>query len=180
MDFQKIIDSVKKAKSHVTDVDYDAVDLILEDHKRLKELIAIMKDLEEDDENREKAAEEFAIQLVAHAKPEEQVLYKAMKQHPAFRIEAFEGETEHSLADQLLEEIKRVKDGDDWTAKVKVIAELVGHHIKEEEGTILPHVKKEFSEELRKSLGREFLQKKVELYEAGGEDSPHEGPSEIH
>lgn len=180
MDFQKVLETVRNAKDHVTDTEYDAVDLILEDHKRLKELISVLKDLDADESQRKNAAEEFAICLIAHAKPEEQVLYTVMKHYPPFRIEAFEGETEHTVADQLLAEIKKAKDNDDWSAKVKVIAELVEHHIEEEESKILPHVKKGFSRELRNSLGREFLKKKAEVYESGGEAPPPERRAEVH
>lgn len=174
MNIQDIMSLVKREGSHSIEGDYNAVELILEDHKRLKELISVMKDVDQDWNDRRDAAEEFAIQLVAHAKPEEEVLYEAMKQNPNLRVEAFEGETEHNLADQLLEEIRRAKDDDEWSAKVKVIAELVEHHIKEEESQILPDVEKELSEEVLNTLGGKFLTKKMQMFEAGGEDSPHE------
>jgi hemerythrin superfamily protein len=152
----------------------DIVDLILEDHKPLKALIKILKDEDFDAKKREDAMEEFAVQLVSHADPEEDVLYNYMKQTSEMRSEAFEGIVEHGLADQMLEEIRRTNDPDLWSAKVKVVAELVEHHIKEEEEDLLPDFKKHSEREIRNKLGSQFLQAKTVMFEQGGENSPEE------
>jgi hemerythrin superfamily protein len=107
----------------------DIIQMIMVDHKPLKKLIKVMKDSDQSLSARQKAFEEFAPLLVAHAKPEEQVLYVYMRKDEDLREESFEGEVEHGLADQMLEEAKRTDDEDLWSAKVKVLAELVEHHI---------------------------------------------------
>src|SRR4051794_32895214 len=78
----------------------DLIELILEDHKLLKKLIKVMKSEDAEYEEKREAFEEFAPLLVAHAKPEEQVLYNFMKQDEDLRMEGFEGDVEHGLADQ--------------------------------------------------------------------------------
>lgn len=154
--------------------DDDIIKLILEDHKPLKEMIETLKD--EDVEIEEKMAcfEEFAPTLNAHAKPEEEALYKTMKRYEELRMEGFEGEVEHTLADQLIEEIKRTEDEDEWCAKVKVLAEIVEHHIEEEEENLLPDYKKASEREERQELGRQYSSLKEDFESRGGEDSPHE------
>lgn len=150
----------------------DIVNLILEDHKSLKELIKIMKESEKPLSERADAFAEFAPLLVTHAKPEEEVLYTFMKKEEELREEGFEGDVEHQLADQLIEEIKRTNNDDDlWSARVKVLAELVEHHIEEEEEELLPDFKKATDSSKRQTMGQQFLMSKTRFLEMGGEDT---------
>src|SRR5690242_6178408 len=99
----------------------DIVDIILEDHKPIKELIEVMKDSDREFAERKAAFEEFAPILIAHAKPEEEILYTYMKRKNELREEGYEGEVDHTLADQLLEECKRTRDEDILSAKIKIL-----------------------------------------------------------
>lgn len=148
----------------------DIVSLILEDHKALKKLIKVMKDSDRSQDERFAAFQEFMPALIAHAKPEEQTLYTVMKQDDELREDAFEGDVEHILADQLVEEIQRTEDADLRSAQIKVLAELVEHHIEEEEEDLLPEFKKASDEEIRSKMGNEFLQLKIR-YLAAGDDN---------
>lgn len=148
----------------------DIVSIIMEDHKPLKELIEIMKDSEKPAEQRLAAFNEFAPALIAHAKPEEEILYNYMKNDDDLREEGCEGEVEHILADQLVEEIKRTDDDDMRSAKIKVLAELVEHHIEEEEDELLPDFKKESDADVRSKLGNAFLELKLKYLAAGDEN----------
>lgn len=152
----------------------DIVNMILEDHKPLKRLIAIMKDSDKDPSERAEAFAEFAPLLISHAKPEEQTLYAYMKKEEELREEGFEGDVEHQLADQMVEEIMRTDDADLWSARVKVLAELVEHHIEEEEEELLPDFKKNSEPAERMQLGQDFLMLKTKMLEQGGLESPHE------
>jgi hemerythrin superfamily protein len=152
----------------------DIVSLILQDHKPLKQLIKIMKSSERDFSERQQAFAEFAPLLVAHAKPEEWALYSYMKDDEEMRSEAFEGDVEHGLADQMAEEAKRTDDQDVFSAKIKVLAELVEHHIKEEEEDLLPDFKKHASAEEREILGRRFIAFKNQIESEGSDDAPTE------
>lgn len=148
----------------------DIVDVILEDHKPLKKLIKIMKDSDKEFSERKDAFLEFYPLLIAHAKPEEQVLYHFMKGDEDLREEGFEGDVEHVLAEQLVEECKRTDDEDLAGAQIKVLAELVEHHIEEEEEEMLPSFKRNSKAEERALLGDEFLELKVE-YLAADDDN---------
>lgn len=150
--------------------DADIVSLIMEDHKPLKELIKVMKDSKRDAKERISAFNEFGPTLVAHAKPEEETLYVDMKSQDELREEAYEGDVEHQIADQLVEEIKRTKEEDLKLARIKVLAELVEHHIKEEEEELLPDFKKHSDAKERADLGNHFLELKLK-YLAAGDDN---------
>ena len=167
------VDQVKGMMAGDTQ-DQDIVTLILEDHKPLKELIAVMKDSEKSFVERKQAFMEFAPLLMTHAKSEEKALYEFMKSNPKLREMAFEGDTEHSLADQLCEEIKRTRDQDLMSAQIKVLAESVEHHITEEERDILPEVKKQAGADQLVSLSKTYNSVQAEIIADGQDDSPHE------
>lgn len=166
----------KRAKAS-KDENFDIVDLIKDDHKPLKELIKILKDPDEDFDERKMAFKEFAPLLTAHAKAEERVLYENMKENKDLREEAFEGEIEHNLAELMVEQSRRTRDEDVWTAKAKVLAELVEHHIEEEEDELLPKFKKSSEKEERSRLGEEYLYLKEKI-ESGGDDRDSQSQSE--
>ncbi len=169
-----IMQSTQQPGTRTVQKESDVINLILEDHKPLKKLIKILKDNDKDFDKRDQAFAEFAPLLINHSKSEEESLYKIMKTNAELRTLAFEGDVEHTLADQMLEEIKRTEDQDIWSAKVKVLAELVEHHIEEEEEEMLPEYKKESTLEERARLGQHFLTLKTKMAEQGNEDSPSE------
>ncbi len=135
----------------------DIIQIILQDHKPLKELIETLKDDETEFAEKKPVFEEFAPLLLSHAEPEEQSLYKHMKEEVELRAEGFEGQTEHAIASQLIEDINQTSDEDEWMAKVKVLAEMVGHHIEEEEETMFPDLKKELGSDERIAIGEEYM-----------------------
>lgn len=152
----------------------DIINLILEDHKPLKELIKVMKDDEATPAQRIKAFEKFGPLLVRHAKPEEQTWYVAMKKEDEMREEGHEGDVEHGLADQLCEEVKRTEDQSLKLARIKVLAELVEHHIEEEEEDMLPDFRKHSEIEERVELGFAYLEAQGVIDAMGDDDAPHE------
>lgn len=153
-----------KSKKTQTSESEDIIDLILKDHLPIKELIETLKDSKSDFSVKQSTFSEFAPLLLSHAEPEQKSLYSRMKDDEKLREEAFEGDVEHALATQLIEELKlSVEDQDQWMAKVKVLAEVVEHHIEEEESEMLKKVKKEFDTETRNSIGQEYLDLRSEF-----------------
>ncbi len=152
----------------------DIIPMILEDHKPIWDLVAIMKNDKKPFSQRKKAFEEFAPLLVAHAKPEEKVLYTFMKRDIDLREEGFSAEVEHQLADQLIEESKRTSDEEQMGARIKVLAEIVEHHLEEEEGQILPDVKRQTNAKERAKLGEKYALLRREIQAEGSDDAPHE------
>lgn len=163
----------KKAKS-AKEAELDIIDLIMNDHKPLKELIETLKDEEAEYEEKKAAFDQFGPLLKAHAYPEEQTWYVAMKEDDDMIVEGLEGDVEHGLADQLCEELKREEDEDMFMAKVKVLAELVEHHIEEEEEDMLPDYRENSTAEERMELAAQYLQFQEEIEERGSEDAPKE------
>ena len=136
----------------------DIIELITKHHKPLKALIKTMKSDRADFEKKKKAFQEFAPALTAHAKPEEQCWYEVLKTEHDMKVEGIEGDIEHRLADQLVAELKIETDEDTFVAKVKVLAEMVEHHIEEEEEEMLPDYKKDSTPEERAEVGQRYLE----------------------
>lgn len=165
--------SGKKMASHHQS-DRDIIEIILKDHKPLKHLIKVMKSDKSDFSEKKKAFEQFAPLLNAHARAEEEALYTYLKKVKDLRQEGFEGQVEHGLADQMVEEAKRSSDKELTAAQIKVLAELVEHHIEEEEETILPDFRKESNLEDREDIGKKYLELKQVIEEEGSDDAPKE------
>lgn len=129
--------------------------LILQDHKPIKELVLILKDSDGSIAKKRPAFAEFERLLSSHAKAEEESLYIHLKQVDHLRPEGLEGDTEHAIADRLMREVNESKGDDDlWMAKVKVLAELVDHHLKEEETEMLKKLPKDLTSEKRIEIGK--------------------------
>ncbi|MCC2677925.1 MAG: hypothetical protein K0R29_501 [Pseudobdellovibrio sp.] len=163
-----------KGRGKSVESDQDIVALILADHKPLKQLIKTMKSERAEDSEKIQAFKEFAKLLTVHAKSEEESLYVYMKKVKDLREHGFEGQVEHNLADQVVEEAKRASEKELKLAQIKVLAELVEHHIEEEEEEMLPEFKKETNLEDREDIGRHYLALKEELISEGSDDAPRE------
>jgi hemerythrin superfamily protein len=141
----------------------DIIELIYRDHKPIKKLIEILKDNESQRVEKEGYFEEFVCLLLAHAKAEEQSLYIQMKDMKEFRMLSFEGDTEHAIAEQLIQQINATPDDDEWNAKVKVVTELVELHIEDEESEILKDVEIHMDSATRRAVGKMYTQIKLEF-----------------
>ena len=144
-------------------INEDIIELILRDHRPLKKLIEVLKDSAKNRLVKQDQFEEFAKLLMAHTKAEEKSLYIQMKELSDLRMESLEAETEHMIAENLIHEINASPDDDQWNAKVKVLAELVEHHIEEEETEMLEKVRAQMEFETRKAIGMVYAQIKSDL-----------------
>jgi hemerythrin superfamily protein len=162
----------------------DIVDLIISDHLPLKKLIQVLKDPNSMRSSKEGSFEEFVPLLMNHAQAEEKSLYVEMKNIKDLRMQGFEGDTGHALAEQLMQELNGTPDDDEWSAKVKLLAELVENHIKEEEEEILPHIIGMVDVGDRNKIGTmyTFLKKKFETLNKLNplQETKHIGDNRFH
>jgi hemerythrin-like domain-containing protein len=170
---QQVSNGLNKVKNFLN-TDPNILSTILEDHRPLKELIEVMKDLDLKFEDRQKAFADFAPLLVTHAKAEEQSLYKYLKQVAELKTDGYEGQTEHNIADQLCEEIKRTTEEDEMSARIKVLAELMEHHIEEEENDMFPTIRAKIPPQVLVTLNNQYVDYEAQLIAQGQDDAPHE------
>ncbi len=143
----------------------DAVDLLKDDHEKVKKLLS---DLDSTTERGVKTREELFAkvkqELTVHESIEEEIFYPALKEHPKAKDLVLEAYEEHHVVDMVMAEISEVPfDDETWGAKLTVMKENVEHHIEEEEDEMFKQARQVFSKEELEDLGNRMQMRKEEL-----------------
>ena len=139
----------------------DAIEMLREDHRKVKDLFEEFEKAEEDDE-KGRIVHTALTALEIHATVEEEIFYPAVREQIDDDDQMDEALEEHHVAKLLIGELQEMKPGDDhFGAKFKVLAESVKHHIEEEETEMLP--KAEDADLDQERLGEEMTERKEEL-----------------
>jgi len=143
----------------------DAIELLTEDHKKVKKLFQSYKKLmeaEDNDEAREELVAEICAELTVHAQVEEEILYPAVRDVIDEDDMMDEAEVEHASCKDLIAQLEGMSAGDDhYDAKVIVLGEYIDHHVKEEQEEMFPKAKK--SKVDMGKLGAQIARRKEEL-----------------
>lgn len=145
----------------------DITDLIMADHRLLEDLMRAMRDESAD---RESARAAFADLLVAHSEAEEEVVYPRLKSRRVIAGEEEEhGEEEHAATNEALLHLLQVAgtDTEEFEEVLESVAEVLNHHIGEEELSILNPARTDAPEELRGRLGAAWAEQRNALLETG-------------
>lgn len=142
----------------------DAIALIKHDHNKVKSLFDQFEranDLRE----KKKIVAEAIMELKLHAEVEEKLFYPTVR-------DDVEGDTmneadeEHHVAKLLIAELDQMDGSEEhWEAKFTVLAENIRHHIKEEEGEMLPQASN--ADVDFEAIGRKLLAMKQQLKKEG-------------
>lgn len=154
---------------------FNVIDLILLDHKYLKECIQVLKDPKADKEDKLSYAKTFLDALRKHSDAEERAVYDTFIHLKEVHLHVLEGQAEHALADIKAKELAAAMTRsfsltENLEVGLKVLAELVEHHIEEEERDLLPKIKKRLDRSILNEVGyqfmnfRHFTQKDLEDY----------------
>ena len=109
----------------------DAVTLIMNDHRVMEQLFDRLRAGAGD---RQLLLDEIAARLTAHSHAEELQVYPSL---PAG--EAHHGADEHHEAERMLHDLQRMgPDDEGFPDRLAEFIATVGHHVEEEETTILP------------------------------------------
>ena len=110
----------------------DAIALLKADHRKVEDLFAKFEKAKGDGEKR-RIAEQICMELTIHTEIEEKIFYPACE--GAVEEDLLEeAYVEHDGAKVLIAEIEAAEPGADfYEAKVKVLSEMIEHHVKEEE-----------------------------------------------
>ena len=135
----------------------DALELLKEDHRKVKDLFEEAEGTEDEKEKRE-LFDEIQTELETHARIEETVFYPAMEKREELKDMVLESIEEHKQVKTLLREMDNLKsDSEKFEPKLKVLMENVEHHAEEEEeGKMFPKVRQIFSQQELESLGQEL------------------------
>lgn len=121
-----------------------AIDLLVDDHKKVKKMFKDFDKLKEkgDDEEKHALVQEICSELMVHTQVEEDLFYPAIREIVEEDM-VNEAEVEHASAKDLIEQIQALDPSDPmYDAKVTVLGEYIEHHVDEEEKEMFPKVKK--------------------------------------
>lgn len=138
----------------------NAVELLREDHRKVQDLFEEFEGA--DSRSRQRIVDQALTELEIHAKIEEGLIYPAIREaldEDELMDQALE---EHHVAKVLIKELRKMGPKDErYSAKFQVLAEIVKHHIEEEESDILPQA--EESDLDLAELGQEAMMQKEKL-----------------
>jgi hemerythrin superfamily protein len=138
----------------------DAIELLKSGHDSVKDLFDRFKKAK-DRRTKIKIAKQALTELKIHAVLEEEIFYPAVRRSVGKDI-MNEADEEHHVAKILIAELEKMDGrGDRYDAKFNVLAESVRHHIKQEEGEMLPKAKA-LDIDFEK-LGQRMLRRKQQL-----------------
>ncbi len=131
------------------------IDLLTKDHVKVKKLLADGEELgKSQPSRRRKIFETIKREMTVHEQIEEEIFYKALRQHPKAKDIVLEGIEEHNVVDTIMNDLEITEPDDEyWPAKFKVMKENIEHHITEEEGTMFPTARKVFDAHELDQLG---------------------------
>jgi hemerythrin superfamily protein len=153
---------IKKAKS-TGGRDPAAIKLLKDDHRAVEELFEEFEGAKRASDKRS-IAKEICLELTIHTLIEEEIFYPAIKDAVDEEIYG-EAHVEHDGAKMLIAEIMAADPKDDfYDARVKVLSEMIKHHVKEEEepGGMFAQAKKGKGIDFD-ALGEEMATRKEDL-----------------
>lgn len=143
----------------------DALELLKEDHEHVKSMFEQYEGLgERAHATKKKLATQICTELTRHATAEEEIFYPAVRAAGGKDKEDLVDEAivEHASAKDLIAQIMEMESTDElFDAKVKVLGELIDHHVQEEEKEIFPAAKKAGLD--MKMLGQQIAERKAEV-----------------
>jgi hemerythrin-like domain-containing protein len=150
----------------------DVITLLKEDHKLVKKLLKELEDTTTRGvKSRRQLLSRIAEEVRLHAHVEETIFYPAFRDAAARSEDErlfLEASEEHRLVHEMLPELERTDPSTEmFSARAKVLKDLIEHHAEEEEREMLPRAKKLLSTEERTALGQETEERKLAVKREG-------------
>jgi hemerythrin superfamily protein len=160
----------QSTKAGTAGAQMDAIELLLADHRNVEKLFKDYEKLVEDDgsyNEKEALAATICAELTVHAQIEEEIFYPAARDILDEEDLVDEAVVEHASAKDLIAQLSDMAPDDDlYDAKIKVLSELIEHHVEEEEDEMFPKLKKARLDTA--ALGQQMAERKQELMDELG------------
>ncbi len=143
-------------------------DLLQQDHRKVIDLFdQIEEDGEMELDSRGDLFSRIEEELGLHMEGEERFFYPVLEREEETHEKALESYEEHHVARTVLEEFGDLSQDDErWMAKMKVLKEIIAHHVKEEEGQIFKMAKKALDKEQIQEITQQIKEQKGQSAEA--------------
>lgn len=139
----------------------NAIEMLEADHERVKHILSqLSESTERGVKKRTELLAKLEMEVTLHTKLEEEILYPAFKKAGGKdqAVMYHEAKEEHRTVDSLvLPDLKTTDPSTpEFTGRVKVIKELLEHHIEEEESEMFPQARKLLGKAELDALGEEM------------------------
>lgn len=139
----------------------NAIDMLVADHERVKAILEQLSDsTERGVKKRTDLLAKLEMEITLHTQLEEEILYPAFKAAGSKEQDVmyYEAKEEHRTVDSLvLPDLKATDPGTvEFSGRVKVVKELLEHHIEEEESEMFPQAQKLLGDEKLEELGAQM------------------------
>jgi iron-sulfur cluster repair protein YtfE (RIC family) len=136
------------------------------DHNEVDTLLGRIMD-SEDGSARARLFAKMTGKLLPHLQAEQEILYSRLEtgKEEESRTFGHEGTSEHRIVEQQVDKMTSMANtmSDQWTAELKVLQDLIEHHVGEEESTGFSCARSEFDKEQLESMSGEFKTRKAQL-----------------
>ncbi|HAR63271.1 MAG TPA: hypothetical protein DF296_01605 [Candidatus Margulisbacteria bacterium] len=142
----------------------DILELLKNDHDTIREMISELIGISEERvQERVDLFSELEKELRLHTKAEEDVYYPYLERNDDTRQNVYEAIEEHAVIEWLVEQLENRSVLDErWTAQLKVLDEIVEHHLQEEERDLFEATYGILNQEQREEVGSRFSIRKAE------------------
>lgn len=147
-----------------SDEGVDAISLLIEDHENVKAMFEQYEALGDRAlVTKKRLATQICTELTKHATAEEEIFYPAVRAAGKDKDDLVdEAIVEHASAKELIAQIMDMESTEDlFDAKVKVLSELIDHHVQEEEDEMFPKARKAGLD--LELLGQQIAERKAQI-----------------
>jgi len=146
----------------------NAIDLLKADHEKVKGILSqLSESTDRALKKRVELLDKLEMEITIHTQLEEQILYPAFKEAGGKEQDEmyYEAKEEHRTVDSLvLPDLKSTDPSTpEFAGRVKVVKELLEHHIEEEETEMFPQAKKLLGKAKLDELGEQMEVMKASL-----------------
>ncbi|MHB1294029.1 MAG: hemerythrin domain-containing protein [Anaerolineae bacterium] len=139
----------------------DLFQTLKKDHQQVASMIDELMKASGSSKQKEDTFNKLHMELSAHASAEEQVFYPELMKESSSKHLALEAIEEHRHVMMILNELASSNKGEDqWKAKLKVLKDMVEHHVEEEEGEMFKAADKTLGQTKLQQIGDRFTQVK--------------------
>lgn len=142
----------------------DIFEVLTTDHDKVKKILEQLQHTSNRAAGRrEKLMQTLIANFLPHAYAEEQYFYQILLDETSEQEDVYSALEEHRVAKTVLSDLTDA-DLDDprWMARLKVLKELIEHHVEEEESQIFDIAREVINEDRADEVGKRFKEMKKE------------------
>lgn len=142
----------------------DLFQTLKKDHQQVAGMIDELMKSSGSSSQKDKTFGTLLTELSAHASAEEQVFYPELLKDAKSKHLALEAIEEHRHVVMILNELSNSNKGEEqWKAKLKVLKDMVEHHVEEEEGEMFEAADQVLGKTKLQQIGDRFTEVKEQI-----------------